>query len=127
MYNENNNLLQHNNHICYVNDSKRFPKRLRCPSCDTIIKNLGKFNRHIKSCKDRIQNIHPKTVYTFRDTLFNKINGFGISCNDDQIFVKNLAILALNLPVFPMKNQNIKIQLLGFENMNQYLFPFPPI
>ena len=75
MYENNNNLLRYNNHICYVDDINTFFKRFRCPDCDTFIKCAGNFHRHVKSCKDRIQHIYPKSVYTLRETLFDKLDG----------------------------------------------------
>ena len=78
MYENNINLLRYNNHICYVDDINTFFKRFRCPNCDTFFKRSGNFHRHVKSCKDRIQHIYPKSVYTLRETLFDKLDGFGI-------------------------------------------------
>ena len=79
MYDKNINLLRYNNHICYVDDINTFIKRFRCPSCDTFIQKAGNFNRHVKTCKDRVQHIYPKSVHTLRETLFDKLDGFGIS------------------------------------------------
>ena len=92
IYEKNINLLRYNNHICYVDDINTFFKRLRCPSCDTFIKHASNFNRHLKSCKDRVQYIYPMSLYTLRKTSFDKLDGFGISYNDDQKLFKNLAI-----------------------------------
>ena len=92
MYEENINLLRYNNHICYVDDINTFFKRFRCHSCDTFNQKVESFNRHVKSCKDRVQHIYPKSVYTLRGTLFDKLDGFGIYYNDDQKLFKNLAI-----------------------------------
>ena len=92
MHEKNINLLRYNNHICYVDDINTFFKRFRCPSCDTFIQKVGNFNRHVKSCKDRVQHIYPKSVNTLRETLFDKLDRFGISYNDDQKLFKNLAI-----------------------------------
>ena len=78
MYEKNINLLRYNNHICYVNDINTFFKRFRYPSCDRFIKQASNFNRHVKSCKQRLQHDYPKSVYTLRKTLFDKHDGFGI-------------------------------------------------
>ena len=91
MYENNINLLRYNNHICYVDDINTFFKRFRCPNCDTFIKRAGNFHRHVKSCKDRIQHVYPKSVYTLRETLFDKLDGFGIGYEEEQKLFKNLA------------------------------------
>ena len=92
MYENNINLLRYNNHICYVDDINTFFERFRCPNCDTFIKRAGNFHRHVKSCKDRIQHIYPKSVYTLRETLFKKLDGFGIGYEEEQKLFKNLAV-----------------------------------
>ena len=109
MYEKNINLLRYNNHICYVDDINRFFKRFRCPSCDTFIQKAGNFNHHVKTCKDRVQHIYPKSVYTLRETLFDKLDGFGISYNEDQKLFKNLAIFdfeSICVPSDQLKDTN---------------------
>ena len=92
MYDNNINLLRYNNHICYVDDINTFFKRFRCPNCDNFIKRAGIFQRHVKSCKDRIQHVYPKSVYTLREILFDILDGFGIGYEEDQKLFKNLAV-----------------------------------
>ena len=57
MYEKNINLLRYNNHIRYVDDTSTFFKQFRCPSCDTFVQKAGDFNRHVKTCKHRIQHV----------------------------------------------------------------------
>ena len=76
MYEKNINSLRFSNHICYVDDINTFFKRFRCPSCDTFIQKAGNFNSHVKSCKHRVQQIYQKIVYTLREILFDKLDGF---------------------------------------------------
>ena len=84
----------------YVNDINTFFKRFFCPSCDTFANN---FNRHVKSCKDRVQHIYPKSVCTLRETLFDKLDGFGNSYNDDQKLFINFAIFDFESICIPIK------------------------
>ena len=109
MYEKNINLLRYNNHTCYVDNINTFFKRFRCPSCDTFTKYVSNFNRHVKSCKDRVQHIYPKSVYALRETLFDKLDAFGISYNDDQKLFKNLAIFdfeSICVPTEELKDTN---------------------
>ena len=92
MYENNINLLRYNNQICYADDINTFLQRFHCPNCDTFIKHAGNFHRHVKSCKDRVQHIYPKSVYTLRETLFDKLDGFGIGYQEEQKLFKNLAV-----------------------------------
>ena len=75
-----------------MDDINTFFKRFPCPSCDTFIQKAGNFNHHVQTCKDRVHHIYPMSVYTLRETLFDKLDGFAISYNDDQKLFKNLAI-----------------------------------
>ena len=109
MYEKNINLLRYNNHICYVDDINTFFKQFRCPSCDTFIKYVSNFNRHVKSCKDRVHHIYPRSAYALRETLFDKLDAFGISYNDDQKLFKNLAIFdfeSICVPTEELKDTN---------------------
>ena len=100
MYENSINILRYNNHICYVDDINSFFKRFRCPNCDILIKRAGTFNRHVKSCKDRIQNVYPKSVYTLRETLIDKFDCIGIGYKEDQNCSENWLYLILNQSVF---------------------------
>ena len=44
------------------------------------------------SCKDRVRHIYPKNVYTLRETLFEKVEGFSIPVSKDNTLFNNLAI-----------------------------------
>ena len=112
MYEKNINLLRYNNHICYVDDINTFFKHFRCPNCDTFIQKAGNFNRHVKMCTDRVQHFYPKSLYTLRETLFDKLDGSGISYNDDQKMFKNLAIFdfeSIFVPSEQLKDTNTTI------------------
>ena len=85
-------LLRYNNHNIYVNNIDNFFKCFRCPSCDTFFHKADHFNRHLLCCKDRIKNIYPKNVYTLRETLFEKLDGFNIEYTIEQTLFKNIAI-----------------------------------
>ena len=85
-------LLRYNNNIIYVNNNDNFFKCFRCPTCDTFFHKADHFNRHLLCCKDRIKNIYPKNVYTLRETLFEKLDGFNIEYTIEQTLFKNVAI-----------------------------------
>ena len=79
-------LLRFNNHIIHANDIDSFFRCFRCPSCDCF------FNRHLMSCKDRVRHIYQNNVYTLRETLFEKLEGFNIPVSKDNTLFNNLAI-----------------------------------
>ena len=86
-----------------------FFKQFRCPNSDTFFKRAGNFHRHVKSGKDRIQHIYPKSVYTLRETLFDKLDGFGVGYEEEQKLFKNLAVFdfeSICVPSNELKDTN---------------------
>ena len=91
-YDENIKLLRYNNHICYVNDINKFFKKFRCPSCDVFLNHSGHFNRHLKTCKERVKNIYPQGAYSLRETLFEKLDNFSITYPEDYTLFRNFVV-----------------------------------
>ena len=92
MYEKNVQLIRYNSHICYVDNINALFKAFRCPSCDTYFQNTRNLERHLVRCSERVKHIYPKNVYQLRDTLFDKLESFGIQYTDDQKFFTNLAV-----------------------------------
>ena len=67
-------------------------KKFRCPSCDVFFNHSGNFNRHLKTCKERVKNVYPRGVYSLRETLFEKLDNFSIAYPEDDTLFKNLAL-----------------------------------
>ena len=85
-------LLRYNNHICYVNNINAVFQSFRCPNCDTFFDRAFNFERHLTTCSDRVKNVYPKNVYQTEETLFDKLDSFGIDYTNEQKLFKNLAI-----------------------------------
>ena len=47
---------------------------------------------HLTICSERVKNVYPKNVYQTQETLFDKLDPFGIEYTNEQILFKNLAI-----------------------------------
>ena len=80
-----------NNHICYVNDVNKFFKKFRCPSCDVFFNHSGHFNRHLRTCKERVKNVYPRGVYSLKETFFQKLENFSIAYPEDCTLFKNFS------------------------------------
>ena len=91
-YDENIKLLRYNNPICYVNCINKFFKKFRCPSCDVFFNHSGNFNRHLKTCKERVKNVYPRGAYSLRETLFEKLDNFSIAYPDDHNLFSNFVV-----------------------------------
>ena len=91
-YDKNIKLLRYNNHICYVYDINKFFKKFCCPSCDVFFNHSGNFNRHLKTCKERVKNVYPRSVHSLRETPFERLNNFSIAYPEDDTLFKNLAV-----------------------------------
>ena len=71
-------LIRYNSHICYVINIHALFKVFRCPTCDTYFQNTGNLERHLVRCSELVKQIYPKNVYQLRETLFDKLDSFGI-------------------------------------------------
>ena len=85
-------LLRSNKHICYVNNINAVFQSFRCPNCDTFFNRTFNLERHLTTCSERVKNIYPKNVYQTQETLFDKLDSFGIEYTHEQTLFKNLAI-----------------------------------
>ena len=84
--------LRYNNHICYVNNINAVFQSFRCPNCDTFFNTTFNLERHLTICSERVKNVYPKNVYQTQETLFDKLDSFGIEYTHEQTLFKNLAI-----------------------------------
>ena len=85
-------LLRYNNHICYVNNINAVFQAFRCPNCDTFFNRTFNLERHLTTCSERVKNFYPRNVCQIRETLFDKLDSFGINYTSEQKFFKKLAI-----------------------------------
>ena len=85
-------LLRYNNHICYVNNFKAVFQYFCCPKCDNFFNRPFKWERHLTTCSERKRNVYPRNVYQIRETIFDKLDSFGIEYTSEQKLFKNLAI-----------------------------------
>ena len=85
-------LLRYNNHICYVNNINAVFQFFRCPNCDTFLNKIFNSERHITTCNERVKNFYPRNFYQIRETLFDKLDSFGIKHRTEQKLFEILAI-----------------------------------
>ena len=85
-------LLRYNNHICYVNNINAVFQSFRCPNCDTFFNRTFNLEKHLTTPSERVKNVYPRNVYQIRETLFDKLNSFGINYTSEQKLLKNIAI-----------------------------------
>ena len=85
-------LTRYNNHICYVSKINAVFQAFRCPNCDTFFNRTFNLERHLTTCSERVKNFYPRNVYQIRETLFDKLDSFGINYTSEQKLFKNIAI-----------------------------------
>ena len=85
-------LLRYNNHICYANNINAVFQSFRCPNCDTFFNRTFSLERYLTTCSKRVKNVYPRNVYQIRETLFDKLNSFGIKYTSEQKLFKNSTI-----------------------------------
>ena len=84
--------LRYNNHICYVSNINAVFLSFRCPNCDTFFNRTFNLERHLTTCSERVKNVYPRKVYQIRETVFDKLDSFGINYTSEQKLFKKLAI-----------------------------------
>ena len=80
------------NHICYVNNINAVFQSFRCPNCDTFFNRTFNLERHLTTCSERVKNVYPRNVYEIRETIFDKLDSFGIKYTTEQKLFETLAI-----------------------------------
>ena len=96
-YNNTVILLRYNIHICYVSNINAVFQALRCPNCDTFFNRTFNLEQYLTTCSKRVKNVYPRNVYRIRQTLFGKLDSFGIKYRSQQKLFKNLAIFDFEL------------------------------
>ena len=86
-------LLRYNNHICYVNNINAVFQSFPCPNCDNFFNRTFILDRHLTTCSERVKNVYPRNEYQIRETLFDKLDSFGIKYMSEQKLFKNLAMI----------------------------------
>ena len=77
-YENTEQLLRYNNHICYVNNLYPVFQSFRCPNCDTFFNRTFNLERHLTTCSEQVKNVYPKNIYQNQGDLFDKLDSFGI-------------------------------------------------
>ena len=85
-------LLRYNNHICYLNNINAVFQSFRCPNCDTLFNKTFTLERHLTTCSELRKNVYLGNVYQIRETLFDKLDSFGIKYTSEQNLLENLAM-----------------------------------
>ena len=86
-------LLRYNNHIPYVSNINAVFQSFRCPICDTFFSRAFNLERHLTTCSERVKKVYASNVYQIRETLFDKLDSFGIKYTSEQKLFKKLAII----------------------------------
>ena len=85
-------LLRYNNHICYLKNNNTVFQSFRCLNCDTFFNRTFNLERHLTTCSERVRKVSPKNVYQTQETLFDKLDSFGIEYTNDQTLLNSLAV-----------------------------------
>ena len=97
-YNNTVRLLRYNNHIYYVGNIKAVSQAFRCPNCDTFFSRALNLERRLSTCSERVKNVYPRNVYQIRETLFDKLDSFGINNTSEQKLFNKLANVDFESP-----------------------------
>ena len=85
-------LLRYNNQICYMSNINAVFQYFRCLNCDTFFSRKFNLEQHLTICSQGVKNVYPRNLYQILETLFDKLDSFGIKYSGQQKLSKNLAI-----------------------------------
>ena len=105
--------LRYNNQICYVNNINAVFQFFRCPNCDNLFNKSIKLEQYLTTCSERVKNVYPWNVYQIRETLFDKLDSFGIKYTSEQKLFKIKQYSTSNRLVSKRKPSETQIQRLG--------------
>ena len=120
-------LLRYNNHICYMNNLNAVFQSFRCPNCYTFFNRTFSLERPLTTCSERVKNVYPKNVYQTQETLFDKLDSFGIENTNEQTLFKILVFSTLNRFACKKKASKTPIQQNGLQSIFPFWLPFPQI
>ena len=84
-------LLRYYKHICYVNNINAVFQSFRGPNCDTFLKRAFNLERHLTTRSERVKNVYPRNVYQIRETLYDKLDSFGINYTSQRKLLENFS------------------------------------
>ena len=90
LFSDTMSLLQYDNHICWTKNIDKFLKKYRCRNCDKIWSQSFNFQRHIRSCTERITHRYPTGPYQLNETVFERMRNLDIEV--ENYFFKNLVV-----------------------------------
>ena len=67
-------------------------QHFRCTNFDSFLSRTFISERNLATCSERVKNIYPRNVYQIQETIFDKLDPFGIKYTSQQKLFKNLAI-----------------------------------
>ena len=99
-------------------------EKVICEDCDKEYRRSDAA-RHRKSAKDRVRHIYPKNVYTLRETLFEKLEGFNIPVSKDNTLFNNLAIFDFESICVPSDELKATQTTTWIGKTFQFLYQYP--
>ena len=72
-------------------------RSIRCSNCDTFLSRTFNWELNSTTCSERLKNIEPRKQYQIRETLFDKLDYFGIKYTSQQKLFEILAIFDFEL------------------------------
>ena len=99
-------LLRYNNHICYVNNINAVFQSFCCLISDIFFNRTFDLERHSSTCSERVKKVYLRNVYQIQETLFDKLDSFGIEYTNEQTLFKDLAIFKFES--ICMQEENLK-------------------
>ena len=100
-------LLRYGKHVCYIRSPSAVFRKYRCPNCDTHFDKTFNFERHLRTCDERVKHVYPGGVYELKRTIFDELDEIGIQVPPKDRLFQNLAIFDFESICQPNTNDNV--------------------
>ena len=105
-------LLQYDNHICWPKNIDKFLKKYRCRNCDNFWSRSSNFQRHLRSCSERITHRYPTGPYQLSETVSDMMRNLDIEAEN---------YLFTNLVVFDFESITVHDQSLNHTDSTTFI------
>ena len=85
-------LLRYKSHLCFAYDINVLFNAHCCPSCDNFFSITPHLEYHLSNCIENFEHMYPKNLYLLLETLFDKLDLFGIPYTDKRNFFEIIEI-----------------------------------
>ena len=100
--------IMYTSHLCWITDISVHIEDYRCPSCDTSCSIASTWEHHSATCSGRAKHVYPKNVYQLQETLFGKLDSFGLPLQTFRSFSRKTSFSIFQFEQICLEDDDFK-------------------